>query len=160
MGCVSIILTKQQIHPNQTPSVSWSTQIHSFFVFFFFFCPLQSSLAPWSSTLNSPHVTEISQSLLHAPFNRTNQSINSRKQEYLGEQAVPFNIKNPTQKISYDDDNRWCATNIQFPGGDYASPRSNFPMMMDAPPFSNFLMMMTDVPPICHDQWGFPEVCG
>jgi hypothetical protein len=33
-------------------------------------------------------------------------------------------------------------------------------MMMDAPPFSNFLMMMmTDVPPICHDQWGFPEVC-
>lgn len=124
MGCVSIVLTKQQIHPNQTPSVSWSTQTHSFF----FFCPLQSSLAPWSSTLNSPHVTEISQSLLHAPFNHTHQSINSRKQEYLGEQVVPFDIQNHTQKnflIMMTADG--CATNIQFPGGDGCVTKIQFP---------------------------------
>jgi hypothetical protein len=116
--------------------------------------------------------------LLHAPFNRTNQSINSRKQKYLGEQVVPFSIKNHTPKnflmmMTTDDVppiSNFLVVMDASPRSNFpmmmdgppfsnflavmdVSPRSNFPMMMDGPPFSNFLMMMmTDVPPIGHDQ--------
>jgi hypothetical protein len=113
---------------------------------------LPTAILPGS--FNPAELTEISQALLHAPFNCTNQSINSRKQKYLGEKVVPFNIINHTQKnflmmMTTDDvppiSNFLVVMDV--------SPRSNFPMMMDAPPFSNLLMMMmTDVPPICHDQ--------
>jgi hypothetical protein len=71
----------------------------------------------------------------------------------LGEQVVPFNIKNHTQIFFL----MMMTTDDVPPISNFlvvmdASPRSNFPMMMGAPPFSNFLMMiMTDVPPICHD---------